>query len=102
MLHIPIRTRHAKQSTSFKALLQSNLVSHRSIIIEAAIATAVVNLLALGASLFSMQVYDRVIPSNGIATVVILSSGVGLVIVLELVLKLARSRVMDQFIIGLD
>lgn len=103
LLHIPMSQRQLEQKNqTFGQLLTINLGSYRSIVIEAAIATVIVNLLALAASLFSMQVYDRVIPTSSVATLVILASGVSLVVLLELALKLARSKVMDQFIMGLD
>lgn len=53
------------------------------------------NLLAVATALFSMQVYDRVVPSNAFDTLWILASGVGIAIVLELVLRLMRATLVD-------
>ena len=66
------------------------------------LATILINTVALTTSFFSMQVYDRVIPSQGLATLLILALGVGLAIVFEFILKLVRSRVMEHAVIGLD
>ena len=103
LLQVPFNfeQQHNKKH-NFKELLNINLREHRAVIVEAAVATVIVNVLALAASLFSMQVYDRVIPTHSVATLVILATGVGLVMFLELLLKFARSKVMDQFIMGLD
>lgn len=103
LLQVPFNfEQQQNKNHNFKELLKINLREHRAVIVEAAVATVIVNVLALAASLFSMQVYDRVIPTHSVATLVILATGVGLVMLLELVLKFARSKVMDQFIKGLD
>ena len=59
------------------------------------IASFAANILAVATALFSMQVYDRVVPNNAFDTLWILSSGVGIAIVLELVLRLMRSSLVD-------
>lgn len=59
------------------------------------IASFAANLLAVATALFSMQVYDRVVPNNAMDTLWILASGVGIAIVLELVLRLMRSSLVD-------
>lgn len=59
------------------------------------LASLAANLLAVATALFSMQVYDRVVPSNAFDTLWILASGVGLAIVLELLLRLMRASLID-------
>jgi len=61
-----------------------------------AIAAFIVNMLALAAPLFTMSVYDRVIPNGAIPSLVALGVGLGLAIVLDFVLKLVRSRIIGQ------
>lgn len=87
---------------TFRQLLITNLKKYRFVVAEAVIASLMINFLALASSLFSMQVYDRVIPTNSEYTLIILSSGVALVIVLEMVMKLARSKIMDNMVMTLD
>ncbi|NHM20574.1 type I secretion system permease/ATPase [Tritonibacter mobilis] len=53
------------------------------------------NLLAVATALFSMQVYDRVVPNQAFDTLWILASGVGIAIVLEFVLRLMRASLVD-------
>ncbi len=86
----------------FKKTLRAALKPYRGVLTEAALASVFINFLALGASLFSMQVYDRVIPSRSDHTLIILGLGVGLAIAIELAMKLARSHVMDRAVVGLD
>lgn len=59
------------------------------------IASLAANVLAVATALFSMQVYDRVVPSNAFDTLWILASGVGVAIILELVLRLMRASLVD-------
>lgn len=68
----------------------------KPIIVHAAIASLSINILALGTSFYSMQVYDRVIPTQGISTLLALSIGVFIAIFLEMVLKLARATILDH------
>ena len=75
---------------------------YRTTIIEACVAGVVMSFLALATSLFSMQVYDRVIPTRSEDTLVILASGVVLTILLELAMKFARSHLMDRLVVGMD
>ena len=75
---------------------------YRGDIVEACIASAFIGMLALATSLFSMQVYDRVIPTRSEYTLVILASGVLLTILVEMAMKYARSKVMDHIVVGLD
>lgn len=65
-------------------------------IIYAVIASFSINIFALVTSLYSMQVYDRVIPTGGISTLVSLSIGAFIAIFLELVLKISRSSILEQ------
>ena len=67
-----------------------------------AVASLLVNLLALLTSLYSMQVYDRVIPSRGVETLWVLTMGVSVTIVFELVLKFLRSVMMDRVVQSAD
>nr|WP_321506724.1 type I secretion system permease/ATPase [uncultured Celeribacter sp.] len=59
------------------------------------LASFAANLLAIATALFSMQVYDRVVPNNAFDTLWILASGVGIAIVLELALRLMRASLVD-------
>jgi ATP-binding cassette, subfamily C, bacterial LapB len=75
---------------------------YRRDIIEACLASIFIGVLTLVTSLFSMQVYDRVIPTRSGYTLVILASGVLLAIVMEFAMKHARAYLMDPVIVGMD
>jgi PrtD family type I secretion system ABC transporter len=61
-------------------------------LVSAAIFTACINILALSGSLFMLQVYDRVLPSHSIETLVALTALVVLLYVLSGLLDLVRTR----------
>lgn len=82
-------------STRKRHWFWSELQHYRRQMLEVAAASLVANLLAVSVSLFSMQVYDRVIPYQSQATLWVLALGALLAIGLEGALKLARSGLMD-------
>lgn len=103
ILRIRLKDDPIKQrKVSFSELLQSDLGNYKGILFEAIIATFLINMLALAVSLFSMQVYDRVIPTRSEYTLIILASGVFIVIIFEAFMKFSRSRIMDKVVVGLD
>ena len=87
---------------TFRDQLRGAFRPHRGALVEACVASAFIGLLALATSLFSMQVYDRVIPTRGESTLWVLSVGVALSVLIELAMKFARARVMDRVVIGVD
>jgi ATP-binding cassette subfamily C protein LapB len=70
-------------------------VHHRRAFAEVAAGSLVANLLAVSVALFSLQVYDRVIPHRSEATLWVLALGALLALGLEGTLKMARAALMD-------
>lgn len=64
-------------------------------IIEVSLASLVSNVLALAGILFSMQVYDRVIPSESYNTLWVLFLGVLIAAFFEFLIRMARTRASD-------
>jgi ATP-binding cassette subfamily C protein LapB len=91
----------ASERPAFK-LFKEVFKSHRAPLWEAGIATAMISLMALGVSLFSMQVYDRVIPTQGYQTLWVLTFGVGLSLLFDLLLKNVRSNLMEDSVVQMD
>ena len=66
------------------------------------LAALVVNLLALAVPLFTMNVYDRVIPNKAVPTLWVLAIGVVLALSFDFILRLARSQLVDEIGLRLD
>ncbi len=62
---------------------------------EVMLGSFVANLLAVAVALFSLQVYDRVIPHQSEATLWVLAIGAMVALLMEAFLKIARSQLMD-------
>lgn len=92
----------AQGKPTFFDHIRASLRLYRKELIEASIATVFIGFLALAASLYSMQVYDRVIPTRSEHTLVILSIGVLLTILIELAMKFSRSHIMEHVVVGMD
>ena len=72
------------------------ILSRRRVFMEAVVATFVISMLGLGASFYSLQVYDRVIPTQAHATLMALTVGVGIAVLFEFILKQVRSLMVDR------
>ncbi len=62
----------------------------------AILATITVNLIALGTSIFSMQVYDRVIPRGSFSTLWALGTGVVVALIFDFILRVVRARLLEE------
>ena len=100
-LEIPGPPRQFFGSQSF-AIFARALLSRRRMLIEATVATAMVSLVGLGVSLFSMQVYDRVIPQGGLATLWVLLFGVMFAIGMEFALRWLRAISLEREAVAID
>lgn len=69
---------------------------YRSAFLDAVLATLLVSLLGLVGGLYSMQVYDRVVPTKGYATLLVLSVGAVIGIGLELLLRQVRAHMVER------
>lgn len=67
----------------------------KRIYIDTILASLVINLFVLASPLFTMNVYDRVIPNNAVETLWVLSLGVIVVYMLDIVLKFTRSYFLE-------
>jgi len=60
-----------------------------------ALASVVINLIAVGSPLFVMNVYDRVVPNNAIETLWVLASGICIIYLFNFLLSALRTHFVD-------
>jgi ATP-binding cassette subfamily C protein LapB len=75
--------------------LAGPLRKNRRIYVKVGLAAAMINFFALVTSLFTMTVYDRVVPNSAFDSLVGLSIGLGIVLIFDFVLKLVRAYFVD-------
>ncbi len=79
----------------FAPWLLEPMLENKSTYIKVAAAAVLINIFALVTSLFSMVIYDRVIPNNAMSSLVALSIGFTIVIIFDFMLKMLRSYFVD-------
>lgn len=72
--------------------IRRNRATYRKVMLAAVF----INLFTLLTALFTMTIYDRVVPNNAMASLVALSIGLGIVIVFDFILKLLRAYFIDH------
>jgi ATP-binding cassette, subfamily C, bacterial LapB len=74
----------------------SAVLAQRFVYRDVMLAALLVNLFALAFPLFSMNVYDRVVPNNAVETLWALAIGVTLILLADLAMRKLRSRFVDE------
>lgn len=87
--------KNIESNFSLKHWFWSTLKISRGIYIDVIFASILINLFILATPLFTMSVYDRVIPNNAIETLWFFAIGVFLVYCLDIFLKLLRSYFLE-------
>lgn len=71
------------------------LSAHWRSFISVGLAATIINVVGIATPLFTMNVYDRVLPNTAMATLWVLAVGFAIVLVFDLVLKTARALLLD-------
>ncbi|RYD88035.1 MAG: hypothetical protein EOP61_34375, partial [Sphingomonadales bacterium] len=85
-----------------RSIFWSAIMRRKHILFEAVVATIVVNTLALATSLYSMQVYDRVIPRGGFATLWVLTAGISFALLVDFVMRVIRALMVGREAMSID
>lgn len=92
----------AVSSSAVYQLIRDEILAHAKLLGEAMVGGIMINFIALVTSFYSMQVYDRVIPTAASQTLLVLTLGVLGAIGFELVAKRVRSRLYERLIDEVD
>lgn len=79
----------------FALWLIEPMLRNKSVYLKVALAAAMINLFGLITSLFTMTVYDRVVPNNAFSSLIALSVGLLIVVVFDFVLRVLRAYFTD-------
>lgn len=88
-----------RDGSSWRALLIGPLRRHFA---ELLALSTFINILALAAPIFTLQVYDRVISFAGLTTLEGLVIGMGLVLAFDFVLRQSRARLLQRVALQID
>src|SRR5678815_2248749 len=79
----------------FASWLVEPMRRNKATYIKVALAAAMINVFGLVTSLFTMTVYDRVLPNNATDSLVALSIGLAIVIMFDFLLRTLRAYFVD-------
>jgi ATP-binding cassette subfamily C protein LapB len=79
----------------FAPWLVEPMLRNKGTYLKVALAAAMINVFGLITSLFTMTVYDRVVPNNAFSSLVALSIGLAIVVVFDFVLRVLRAYFTD-------
>ncbi len=74
----------------------SAILAQRKVYRDVMWAAVLVNVFAIALPMFTMNVYDRVVPNNAVETLWALAIGVAVVICADLIMRMLRSRFVDE------
>ncbi|MCK4736917.1 MAG: type I secretion system permease/ATPase [Sulfurimonas sp.] len=86
------RTLHLKQKHWFWSTLKLSASTYKDVLY----ASLLINLFVLASPLFTMNVYDRVVPNNAIETLWVFAIGVSIVYVIDTFLKFTRTYLLES------
>lgn len=94
-LHKFEQTEKKRVRVTRKHWLFDSLKISKPIYKDVIVASFIINLFVLAAPLFTMNVYDRVVPNSAIETMWVLAIGILVVYVLDLILKTLRTQLLE-------
>jgi ATP-binding cassette subfamily C protein LapB len=93
---------YAASKSPVLRLVKEELLANKKMLLDAALGGIVINLIALATSFYSMQVYDRVVPTGASQTLLVLTLGVLFATLFDLVAKRVRSGLYERLIDEVD
>ncbi|WP_407495991.1 type I secretion system permease/ATPase [Pseudooceanicola sp. MF1-13] len=96
VLRLSIEHGTQEQPAARRHWFWGTLAEHKWSYIQVLVAAAVSNILGLGTSLFTMVVYDRVLPNEAIESLIALTIGVAIALGFDLMIRTLRARFINS------
>lgn len=97
-----LKRQFSASSSPVFQLIRTEIAQHKGLLVEAALGGAMINVVALATSFYSMQIYDRVIPAAAMQTLLVLTLGVLAAIAFEMIAKVTRTALYERLIDAVD
>lgn len=91
----------ASRSPVFR-LIRQEVFAHKRLLGEALLGSITINIVALASAFYTMQVYDRVVPTAATQTLLVLTIGVAVAVCYEWLVKHFRARLFDRLVDAVD
>ena len=98
----PIKVRRSAKALSAGDIFKLAMRSHRTLFRESLLASLLAAVLGVGSALYTMQVYDRVVPTGAYSTLTVLAAGVLVAILLEFFAKQIKTSFIDRSTESID
>jgi ATP-binding cassette subfamily C protein LapB len=79
----------------FASWLTEPMLRNKGTYLKVALTAAMINVFGLITSVFTMTVYDRVVPNNAVSSLIALSIGLAIVVVFDFMLRILRAYFTD-------
>ncbi|MCB2075625.1 MAG: ATP-binding cassette domain-containing protein [Novosphingobium sp.] len=100
-LVVPLPAGQKKFERAFDVFKEA-VFRRKHVLIIAIVATFVVNIIALGTAMYTMQVYDRVVPRGAFSTLAVLAAGVVVALLFDFALRVLRASMLEKEAVAID
>lgn len=83
-------------------MVKNEIIIHKKWLVDASVAGVFINTIAVASAFYSMQVYDRVVPTGAAQTLMVLTIGVLALTLLDFIAKLVRAGLYERLIENID
>ena len=97
-----ISLKPTKQQSTVLHMIMREFFANKRLLTAIIIGSFMINLVALAVSFYTMQVYDRVVPSGSSQTLLVLTLGVFVAIFYEFIGKRIRARILESIVDHVD
>ena len=102
LVKISLSVPFSRHNSPVYQLVKSEVLLQKKPLFEALLGGVLINCIALITAFYTMQVYDRVVPTGATQTLLVLTMGIGIAILFDFLAKHLRAGVNEQIIHRVD